>query len=230
MRKSKQTSRRKRAFRWLALLACMIAWMVVPGRFRFLPGQAIREAERLGKMGSTQLIAELPGYEGRTLRGNSKGLMISLLTESIVERGWDLEYRVYLDCSVPQPFYVGISSYHFPGEEGSNWLDSLTDWFGRIDDPAAAAVRRSAEEPLSRQQIHRLGDLGLHQPPVLRHVPGGVIVRVVGQKQQHMDLPHSEAVPLQKRGELPLIKAGKLFGKQQQPGGNGGHGNPPIVF
>lgn len=141
MRKSKQTSRRRRALRWLALLACMIAWMVVPGRFRFLPGQAIREAERLGKMGSTQLIAELPGYEGRTLRGNSKGLMISLLTESIVERGWDLEYRVYLDCSVPQPFYVGISSYHFPGEEGSNWLDSLTDWFGRIDDPAAAAVR-----------------------------------------------------------------------------------------
>lgn len=141
MRKSKQTSRRRRALRWLALLACMIAWMVVPGRFRFLPGQAIREAERLGKMGSTQLIAELPGYEGRTLRGNSKGLMISLLTESIVERGWDLEYRVYLDCSVPQPFYVGISSYHFPEEEGSNWLDSLTDWFGRIDDPAAAAVR-----------------------------------------------------------------------------------------
>lgn len=141
MRKSKQTSRRRRALRWLALLACMIAWMVVPGRFRFLPGQAIREAERLGKMGSTQLIAELPGYEGRTLRGNSKGLMISLLTESIVERGWDLEYRVYLDCSVPQPFYAGISSYHFPGEEGSNWLDSLTDWFGRIDDPAAAAVR-----------------------------------------------------------------------------------------
>lgn len=140
MRKSKQTSRRKRAFWWLALLACMIAWMAVPGRFRFLPGQAIREAERLGKMGSTQLIAELPGYEGRTLRGNSKGLMISLLTESIVERGWDLEYRVYLDCSVPQPFYAGISSYHFP-EEGSNWLDSLTDWFGRIDDPAAAAVR-----------------------------------------------------------------------------------------
>lgn len=137
MRKSKQTSRRKRAFRWLALLACMIAWMVVPGRFRFLPGQAIREAERLGKTGPTQLIAELPGDRGRMLRGNDKGLMILRLMGT-VERGWDAQARTYLDCSKPASFHVGFSIYAFAKDGG---YVNLADWFGRIDDPAAAAVR-----------------------------------------------------------------------------------------
>ena len=141
MRKKTQITRRRRAFRWLAILTAMIAWMVAPGCFRFLPDQAIREAERLGKMGPTQLIAELPGYEGRTLRGNSEGLMISLLTGDIFDRGWELEYRTYLDCSALHPFYAGLGSYCVPEEEGSWRLETVIDWFGRIDDPAAASVR-----------------------------------------------------------------------------------------
>lgn len=137
MRKKMQISRRRRALRWLALLAFMAAWAVIPGRFRFLPGQAIREAERLGKIGPTQLIAELPGDRGRMLRGNDKGLMILRLMGT-VERGWDAQARTYLDCSKPAPFHVGFSTYGF-------WKDGdyvgMADWFGRIDDPAAAAVR-----------------------------------------------------------------------------------------
>ncbi|MBP3520334.1 MAG: hypothetical protein J6J87_03200 [Oscillospiraceae bacterium] len=137
MRKKKQISRRRRAFRWLVLLAALAAWAVLPGRFRFLPGQAIREAERLGNLGPTRLIAELSGHEGRTLRGNGKGLMIFLLTES-VERGWDAQDRTYLDCSKPAPFHVGFSTYGF-WQNGD--LVGMADWFGRIDDPAADAVR-----------------------------------------------------------------------------------------
>ena len=137
MRKKMQIPRRRRALRWLLLLVFLVAWAVLPGRFRFLPGQAIREAERLGKTGPTQLIAELPGHEGRTLRGNGRALMISLLTESVRD-GWTAEWRTYLDCSKPEPFHVGFSRYAFVKDGG---YVNLVDWFGRIDEPAAAAVR-----------------------------------------------------------------------------------------
>lgn len=132
MRKKKQITRRRRAFRWLAVLAFMIAWAVIPGRFRFSPDQAIREAERLGNIGPTQLIAELPGHEGRTLRGNDKGLLILFLEES-VSCGWEAQQRTYLDCTEPRPFHVAFSRYHYG-------YVNMGNWFGRIDDPTAAAV------------------------------------------------------------------------------------------
>lgn len=142
MRKKKQITRQRSALRWMAFLAIMVVWAVLPGKFCFLPSQAIREAERLGNIGPTQLIAELPGREGRTLRGNSRALMISLLTES-VEDGWTSEWRTYLDCSKPAPFYAGFSTYTF--SEDGDYM-GMADWFGRIDEPSAAAVRLEVYE------------------------------------------------------------------------------------
>lgn len=137
MKIKKQVTRRGLALRWLTFLTFVIVWSVVLGRFRVLPSQAIREAERLGNLGRTRLITELPGHEGRTLRGNRNGLMLSLLN-NFRAQGWEAENRTYLDCSKEAPFYAGVGRYSI-SQDGS-WV-GMADWFGRIDDPLAASVR-----------------------------------------------------------------------------------------
>lgn len=131
MRRKKQPTRRQKALRALAILVFMVLYIVIPGRFYFLPSQAIQEAERIGHIGPTQVIYEFPGAEGHTLRGNDKGLMVSTLRSMVpYTDGWEAERRSYLDCSKPAPFHVGFSSCSFGAE-----------WYGRIDDPAAASLR-----------------------------------------------------------------------------------------
>lgn len=128
MRKKMQISRRRRALRWLALLAFMVAWAVLPGQFRFSSDQAIREAERIGGIGQTEVIMEFP-EEGRTLRANDKGIMVSTLYFD-PRMGWNTQDCAYLDCSKPETFYVGFCTNAAPWRFGrsTGWMDC----YGRI--------------------------------------------------------------------------------------------------
>lgn len=129
MRRKKRPTRRQKALRALAILVFLALYVVIPGRYYLLPSQAIRAAERWGNMGPTQLIYEF-SEKGRTLRGNDRGLMACTLQNDVAYRGWEVEYCAFLDCTKPAPFYAGVCrSLH-----GINW-------YGRVDDPAAAAVR-----------------------------------------------------------------------------------------
>lgn len=130
MKKRKSVNRRQSAIRWIVILILTVAYLVLPGRFNFLPFQAIREAERLGNIGSTQLIYEFPGQEGHTLRGNDKALMVCSLRNNVQTYGWTADYRSYLDCSKPAPFYVGFF-----------FCNSGADWYGRIDTPEAESLQ-----------------------------------------------------------------------------------------
>lgn len=142
MKIKKQVTRRRGALRWLAFLTLMTVWVVIFGHFRFLPIQAIREAERIGNIGTTTAVMELSGVEGRSLRGNENGIMVITLSFSL-DVGWYARDRTYLDCSKPAPFYAGVDTYGF-------WKDGdivgMADWFGRIDDPSAAAIRLEVYE------------------------------------------------------------------------------------
>lgn len=148
MRGRKQPTRRRKALCSLAVLALWIVYVAAPGQFRFLPSQAIREAERLGNIGPTQLILELPGEERRALRGNSKGLMICSL-RIYPSCGWEAQDRAYLDCSKPEPFHVGLSVH------GVSWKNCV-DWYGRVDDPKAEMVRLELYEWGELQSVYTL--------------------------------------------------------------------------
>lgn len=129
MRRKGRLTRRQRALRALAVLVFLVLYVVLPGRYYFVPSQAIRAAERLGNIGSTQLIYKFP-EEGRTLRGNDRGLMACTLQNDVADQGWEAKYCAFLDCTKPAPFHVGFCRSLYGA-----------DWYGRIDDPAAAAVR-----------------------------------------------------------------------------------------
>ncbi|MDE6108388.1 MAG: hypothetical protein K2F83_06960 [Oscillospiraceae bacterium] len=129
MRKKRRLTRRRRALRTLAVLVFLTLYAVLPGRYYFLPSQAIQAAERWGNMGPTGLVYEF-SEEGRTLRGNDRGLMVCTLQNVMAHRGWGAEYCAFLDCTKTASFHVGVCR----SRRGINW-------YGRIDDPAATAVR-----------------------------------------------------------------------------------------
>lgn len=148
MKGRRKSTRRQKALRWLLLLAFLVAYIVLPGQFYFLPSQAIREAERMGNIGPTQLICEFQ-EEGRILRGNDKGLMIFTLYESAGE--WDIKKCAYLDCTGPETLHAGFCYISVRGID-----QPVAYWYGRIDDPAAVAVRLDVCKGGVRQDTHTL--------------------------------------------------------------------------
>lgn len=157
MRKKKQRTRRQLALRWMTALAVLLAYILLPGQYHFRPEPVIREAERLGKLGPTNFIAELSGEEGRTLRGNDRGMMaITLYHTDVTDGGWKSKDRVYLNCSGSEPFYAGFCSYtgdlRFPLDH--QWAD----WFGCVDCPEAAAVRLEIYKRVAFQDTYTLQD------------------------------------------------------------------------
>lgn len=149
MRERKQPTRRRKALRWLALLAFLTAFLTLHGQYYFLPVQAIREAEQLGNIGPTQLIYEFPEREGRTLWGNEKGLMVTTLYSKVYLNGWVADSRAYLDCSGSEPFYAGFCM--------SGPSERWADWYGRINIPDdAAAVRLDAYKGGILQDTHTI--------------------------------------------------------------------------
>ncbi|MBP3520262.1 MAG: hypothetical protein J6J87_02830 [Oscillospiraceae bacterium] len=143
MRGRKQPTRRRRALRWLALLVLLGAFLTLHGQYHFLLIQGIREAERLGGIGPTRLVTELPGDEHRQVRANKKGMMVAsfrIMSDGL-KAGWGAWHSSYLDCSGSEPFYAGFCIYdnHLSAidEDYMMWADC----YGRINDPAAAAVR-----------------------------------------------------------------------------------------
>lgn len=152
MRKKKQTSRRRSALRWLIILVLLAAVLAFPGRYHFLPSQAIREAERLEGIGPTELIWEMedPVCETPfpiTVRGNRRGMMCVSLYHWARE-GWGARTDGYVDCSVPRPFYVGYDEQNviLETEDGTREddeirIDTVMVWYGRVDDPTAETVR-----------------------------------------------------------------------------------------
>lgn len=138
MRPRKQRTRRQKALRWIAVLAVLLAYIFLPGKYHFRPASALGEAEEMGKLGPTYFIAQLPGEEGRILRGSEKGMMaLTLYNAGVYGGGWQTKDWTYLDCSGSEPLYAGFDAVGLTAYDNTQ----LYDWFGCIHSPEAAAVR-----------------------------------------------------------------------------------------
>lgn len=158
MRGRKQPTRRRKALRWLAVLVLLTAFLTLHGEYHILPIQGIREAERQGGIGPTQVIAKLPGEKRRTVRANGKGMMVSSLyiMSSYYNAGWGATNLAYLDCSGFEPFYAGFCIYDNYRSVTDKDYVMWADCYGRINDPAAAAVRIEAYKDGVLQESHTI--------------------------------------------------------------------------
>lgn len=160
MRGRKQPTRRRRALRWLALLVLLGAFLTLHGQYHFLLIQGIREAERLGGIGPTRLVTELPGDEHRQVRANAKGMMVASFTVMrggySTKVGWGAWYSSYLDCSGSEPFYTGFCIYDNRRSAIDEDYMMWADCYGRINDPTAAAVRIDVYKDGALQESHTI--------------------------------------------------------------------------
>lgn len=148
MRGRKRPTRRRKALRWLVILLFLTAFLTLHGQYHFFLIQGIREAERVGGIGPTKLVTELPGAAHREVRANEKGMMVAsftlMSTSYSTKVGWGAWNSAYLDCTGSEPFYAGFCIYDNSRGFGDEDYIMWADCYGRINHPAAAVVRIDA--------------------------------------------------------------------------------------
>ena len=90
--------------------------------------------------------------------------------------------------------------------------------YGQMDQPAVLRIWGALDELSLCQQVNGLGDLRFGQPPEKGNIPGSIAGRIIGQKQQHMDLPDTKIGAIQKPFKLSVKEFLKLPDKLEQAG------------
>ena len=85
-----------------------------------------------------------------------------------------------------------------------------------MDGLPVALQPEPGQQPPIRQRIDPHGHVGFCQMPLFHNVPGSIVLRIIGEKQDDVRLQLGQRVPLQQRGEQQPIELSSPTGSDKE--------------